>query len=343
MTEVDPPCLDGFEFRSHDSWGLELEGLVPGTFCRVDPAVLPALPLKLRELAWCTSGAVIRFRLRGGRFALRLGLGEFEPMPHMPLTGQAGLDVYLGRGRAARFWQNFRPEPGQRAAEGVCQLPAGDQEVTLYLPLYAPVRSVELGFPAEDSPLPPGPYARAEPLALYGSSITQGACAARPGSCYAAILARAVNCGLRNLGFSGSAKGEPELADYLAGQPMCALVYDYDFNAPDAAHLRRTHCPFLERVLDKRPDLPVLIASRPNYGREGEDAQRRQVVLETYLWALSAGARVEFVDGAALFGGLDAGACTVDGIHPTDLGFHQMAAAMEPALRRLLAGGGASV
>lgn len=331
--------MEEFAFRTPDAWGLRIEGLFPGTFCRMDPDALgPMLP-GIQELAWCTSGAAVRFRLQGGRFAVKLRLGDFAPLPHMPLTGQAGLDVYVSRGgAAARFWQNIRPEPGQTLAEGVCGLPGGVWEVTLYLPLYAPVISLELGLPPGGAFLPPRPHAQDRPIVFYGSSITQGACAARPGNCYASALARAVNCGVHNLGFSGSAKGDAPMADYVAGQAMCALVYDYDFNAPDAAHLRRTHRPFLERVLEKQPNLPVLIASKPNFGREVGDAERRGVVMETYLWALAAGYNVEFVDGAALFGGLDAGLCTVDGIHPTDLGFYQMANAMEPALRRLLAG-----
>lgn len=192
-----------FAFRPPEGWGLEYEGLFPGTFCRIDPAALPALPPEVQKLARHTAGASLRFHLEGGRFAVRLRLGEFAPMPHMPLTGQAGLDVYCDAGGGFRFWQNLRPEPGETLVQGICRTPRETCEVQLYLPLYAPVESLELGLPAQGAANAPPPRAFAQPLVYYGSSITQGACAARPGSGYAALLSRMAGCGMHNLGFSG--------------------------------------------------------------------------------------------------------------------------------------------
>ena len=46
-------------------------------------------------------------------------------------------------------------------------------------------------------------------------------------------------------------------------------------------------------------------------------------------------ANLHFLDGATLLGE-DADECTVDGVHPTSLGFQRMADAIEPVLRSLL-------
>ena len=47
------------------------------------------------------------------------------------------------------------------------------------------------------------------------------------------------------MGFSGSARGEEDFAEYLAGFPeMSLFVMDYDHNSPSPEHLAETHAPF---------------------------------------------------------------------------------------------------
>ncbi len=124
---------------------------------------------------------------------------------------------------------------------------------------------MELGFPEGITPEKPAPYRMEKPVLFYGSSITQGGCASRPGNCCSAMVSRLLDCMIWNLGFSGNAKGEAELAEYIANVPLGAMVYDYDHNAPSADHLERTHLPFLRTILEKQPELPVVIVSRPDY------------------------------------------------------------------------------
>ena len=50
----------------------------------------------------------------------------------------------------------------------------------------------------------PQPYVSDRPVIVYGTSITQGGCASRPGSCYTNILSRKLNRPLLNYGFSGN-------------------------------------------------------------------------------------------------------------------------------------------
>ena len=127
---------------------------------------------------------------------------------------------------------------------------------------------------------------------------------------------------------------------YLAGLDMCAFVSDYDYNAPDAQHLRNTHYKLYEAIRAAHPDIPYIMISKPDFkdGEYGnEDTARRAVIMESYLRALETGDRqVYFIDGVSFFAGPHADSCTVDGAHPNDLGFYRMAQGIEPVLRRVL-------
>ena len=104
-------------------------------------------------------------------------------------------------------------------------------------PLYTDVCELYLGL-EESAKVEAAPdYEIKVPVVYYGSSITQGGCASRPGTSYQAIISRRLNCDYVNLGFSGNAKGEPAIAEYIAGLEMSVFVYDYDHNAPNPEHL----------------------------------------------------------------------------------------------------------
>lgn len=331
----------GFLYRDvYDCENVAVGGLFPGTFFRIDPDYLPKIPSEgVRELASHTAGGTVRFRVPGGRFAIRMTLRYAGDMSHMPRSGSAGIDVYYGSGANRTFLAGFRGEtPERRDVAGEVALPAGEEEVLLHLPLYNGVERLELGFPEGVAPEKPAPYRYDKPILFYGSSITQGGCASRPGNCYSAMISRMLDCPAYNLGFSGNARGETEMAQWIARQPMTALVYDYDHNAPDLAHLQKTHLPFLRTILEQQPELPVVLVSKPDYRNDpaGENALRRDTVMKTYLWAREQGYRAAFVDGHTLFDGPCAADCTVDGCHPNDLGFYRMAMKILPALQRVL-------
>lgn len=318
---------------------VSMDGLFPGTWCRMDPSVLDRMNEGVQNEAWQTAGATIRFRVAGGKFAVRMVLREGNDMSHMPRSGIGGVAVYAGCGQERIFRCCFRPESsGEKNVTGEVTLPAGQEEVTIYLPLYDGVQSLELGFPEGILPEKPTSYRIEQPVVFYGSSITQGGCASHPGNCYSNMISRMLDCKTWNLGFSGNAKGEPEMAEYIAAMPMSVFVMDYDHNAPSVEHLERTHLPFLKAVLEKQPNLPVVMVSKPDFynGNLEENEQRREIILRNFLWAREHGYNVEFVDGRTLFDGPFARDCTVDGCHPNDLGFARMALKIAAAINRSL-------
>jgi lysophospholipase L1-like esterase len=141
-----------------------------------------------------------------------------------------------------------------------------------------------------------------------------------------------------NLGFSGNAKGEPEMAELISQLEMSALVMDYDHNAPDAEHLKKTHENFFKIIRNKQPDLPIIIVTKPDFDRDIEtNKMRREIIYNTYKNAVDNGDQnVHFVDGETLFGNENRDACTVDGCHPNDLGFMRMAERIYPVIKKAL-------
>ncbi|MDR1892884.1 MAG: hypothetical protein LBQ48_07755 [Oscillospiraceae bacterium] len=193
--------------------------------------------------------------------------------------------------------------------------------------MYSALSDLYIGLRDGSELLPGGEYVNEKPVVFYGSSITQGGFASRPGNAYPAILSRRLNMDFINLGFSENAKGEIEIAEYMAGLPMTAFISDYDHNAPDIAHLKLTHLRLYEIIRKQNPELPYLILSKPDVDISPKDARlRREIVYDTYKRAAESGDRnVYFIGGERLFGGAGRDCCTIDGCHPNDLGFYRMA------------------
>ena len=281
-----------------------------------------------------TAGGRVRFRTDSPYILTNAKMSGVDHMNHFPLVGSAGFDIYVGN----RYEGSFMPPQGMKHGyESIIEFPSREmRDVTIHLPLYANVHEFSVGLAADAAVLPGSEYKDIPPVVYYGSSITQGGCASRPGNAYENILTRRLNVDHVNLGFSGSAKGEDEMTEYIAGLEMSVFVLDYDHNAPTPEHLQSTHERLFLAVREKRPDLPVIMMSRPKLRLTEDEEKRRAVVSATYENALSRGDKnVYFLDGPALMAAAgDDG--TVDNCHPNDLGFFSMANAVEKVLGKLV-------
>ena len=296
-----------------------------------------------------TSGGAVRFRTDAKYIAIRAKLVYSSDMNHMPRAGSAGFDIYRGRGAKANHVGTAQPNRDQKEMEQIIyrnSMPGTTDDYRINLPLYGGCEAIEIGVDPDAKIMPPTPHKVKLPVFFYGSSITQGGCASRPGNAYTSMLCRAVDAPQVNLGFSGSGKGEITIAKAMAKIPMAAFVFDYDYNAPTPEHLKATHEKFFKAIRAKQPDVPVIMLSACNVWYEYPETckwqkVRRDIIYETYANAVKAGDRnVYFIDGRDLFGKSDRSACTVDGCHPNDLGFYRMYQAVLPVLRKVLKNAG---
>lgn len=300
------------------------------------------LPEAVDRLADSTAGGQIRFRTDSCALAVRVELAGPPNMDHMPATGQCGFDAYLGEPGSQRYWLTARPRLGEthyevmigRAEERAMR------EVTLNFPLYQGVVDVQIGLDADATLAAPTPHQLGR-VVVYGTSITQGGCASRPGMAYPAILGRRIPAEFINLGFSGNGKGEADVARTIAQiDDVACFVLDYHANVNDPDLLRSTLTDFIPILRERHPDAAILVLPRPVWAGEfvsPSTAARREAcrdaLAEVVAQVRAAGdTAVEFLDVTDV----DITEGTVDGAHPTDLGFLQQADALEPTLRRLL-------
>ncbi len=265
---------------------------------------------------------------------------EYIPgkMPHFALSGSCGFDMYSKYDGVNRYEGTFVPPYNvENGYESILDFEKSQERVvTINFPLYSSVRKLYIGL-KEGAMLEAAPrYSVENPVVYYGSSITQGGCASKPGSSYQSILSRRFDCDYINLGFSGNAKGEAEMADYIKGLDMSVFVMDYDHNAPSVEYLEKTHIRMFQKIRAAQPKLPILIMSRPKYYLTETEEIRLGIIQNTYLTAKEQGdENVYFLDGRKLMEVAgDNG--TVDNCHPSDSGFFSMACAIGQVFEGIL-------
>lgn len=287
-----------------------------------------------------TAGGRLRFSTDSMYIALKVEMSHLSHMPHMPLVSSAGFDLYLDcpKSGVSRFYDIFKPVIGSKGGFEA-KITFNNRKVryiTINFPSYSSVTSLKIGLQSNAILNHGLKYRNMLPIVYYGSSITQGACSSRPGNAYENIISRRTNTDFINLGFSGAAAGEVNLAKYMSSIPMSAFVSDYDHNSPSVEDLKKTHCRLYEIIRKNNPDIPYLIISKPDFNKRlyPENINRRDVIYDTYRHALEQGdTNVYYIDGSSLFRTVNEDMCTVDNCHPNDYGFYLIADKIESELR----------
>lgn len=292
---------------------------------------------RARKFSGATSGGRIRFATDSSYIAIRAHLGDIYRISMLTLTLSAGFDLYSGEEFLGAFNPPYEIQSGG-VYEAVINLGSGIgpgrrevRELTLYMPAYSEVLELEIGVDREAKLFPAVDYSLKSPIVFYGSSITHGACASRPGLTFPNIISRAIDAEIYNLGFGAGCRGELSLAEYITALKPSAAVVAYDHNAPNANKLLETHGSFYETLRASSPHLPIILVSRPDV-HENEDGNRRfEIIKGTYDGAVLSGDRAVFlVDGREL---LSAAEHTSDGIHPNDIGEREIAKKLEKIIR----------
>ena len=307
---------------------------------------LERLPERLRKslpslefLGRRCPGARLCFRTNSRHLTVRLEMEKVTPDIGMSIYSCQSAGVYVGNRKSPDYLGHVFPaEYGCTTAERSFEKRPGLEDVMIYFPRNEVVTGLAVGVDDDAVVEPPTPFRHAKPVVFYGSSITEGGCCSKPANAYSAFLSRWLDFDCINLGFSGAARGEPAMADFIATLDMSVFVLDYDHNATTVEWLAKTHEPFFKRIRAAHADLPALMLTRPDSDRLAEQpAERRAVIRATCENARAAGDRhVAFVDGATFYGASDRDACSNDGCHPNDLGMHRIAQALCPVLAKLL-------
>ncbi|MEJ2702093.1 MAG: SGNH/GDSL hydrolase family protein [Sedimentisphaerales bacterium] len=306
----------------------------------------------VRQPIWSLShdsaGMCVRFITDANEIQARWELrSKGLAMSHMPATGVSGLDLYvkmdgqwkwLAVGRPTQF-----PVNSVTLVKGI---PAGTREYFLYLPLYNGVLSVEIGVPEGSTLGKAAPYPKDhKPIVFYGTSITQGGCASRTGMVHTALLGRRFGYPVINLGFSGNGRMEPAMADLFAELDPSVYVLDCLPNMNGQMVAERV-APFVKKLRKAHPDTPILLVEDRTYSDaflvaslRQNNADNRRELRRAYAGLKAEGVEhLYYLPGDRLLRDDLDNLATVDGSHPTDLGFMRQTDAFYEALEPILLG-----
>jgi hypothetical protein len=312
-------------------------------FTRYPDRAKPTLREPVWHLSRHSAGIRVRFRTNAPSISARWSLlNENLAMPHMPATGVSGVDLYALDPKNKWRWAAIGIP---KAVDNEVPLFKDGQPITrdytLYLPLYNGVTSAFIGVPEQSTITPLPRTTTHKPICFFGTSILHGGCASRPGMGYPEIISRRLDRPHLNLGFSGNAKLEPAASALLAELDPCLYLLDALPNntvEEAAANLE----PFVRTIRAARPNTPIVLVENIEY-QDGWHRKERQSKTQgineinraVYEKLLAEGWKnLHYIASTHLLG--DDGEGTVDGAHPTDLGFFRMAAAIEPTIRALV-------
>lgn len=304
------------------------------------------VPESVWKLSHHTAGLYVQFVTNATEIHARWTLiNENLAMPHMPATGVSGLDLYAKTDNGSWRWLGVgRPfSIPTNTTKLAGNLIPTTRSFMLYLPLYNGVNSLEIGLPNDASmwKIIEDEETRKKPIVFYGTSITQGGCASRPGMSAAAILGRRLDVPVINLGFSGSGKMEQELATLLGEVDAALYVIDCMPNMDKTLIEERVE-PFIQILRKARLETPILLVE----GREFQNSylisflgkqikQERAAFRKAYENLMSKGIKnLYYLYGINQLG--NDREATVDGSHPTDLGFMRQADFFEPVILSIL-------
>lgn len=339
-----PKLQPAIQWHDVQEWGVEGKGF-SDTELFYDR--LPARAKGVvRDAVWNLSrhsaGMLVRFRTDATTIWADYGLQSANlAMAHMPATGKSGLDLYAEDKQGNLRWiAVVKPTAQQMNIKLIEGLLPGERNYIIYLPLYNGTEYLKIGVPKENKFIPVAPRTE-KPMVFYGTSITHGACASRPGMPHPALLGRWLNRPVINLGFSGNGRMELEVGQYIAEIDPSVFVIDCLPNMNGPWVVERTE-PLVHQLRKARPNVPIMLVedrTKPNApflpSRQRGHDESRAALQTAYKNLQQAGVdKLYYLEGDKLLG--KDREDTTDGSHPSDLGFYRQAKAMLPVLKKAL-------
>ncbi|MBO4985022.1 MAG: SGNH/GDSL hydrolase family protein [Bacteroides sp.] len=342
------PTMLGAQIVYHDAAQFPLLGkatdATAGRYDRLPDSLETKARKQLVDLGHNSAGMAIRFRSNSTTIKAKWEVLNKFGMGHMTNIGVRGVDLYcMDEGKWYFAGSGF---PGGKESEALLikDMPARDREFMLYLPLYDGTVKVAIG--VDSLATISGPQVnhpvQERPLVFYGTSILQGGCANRPGMAHTNILSRWLGRECINLGFSGNARLDYEVAEVIASvKDASVIVLDFLPNVT-IEQLKERFFPFYKIIRQACPDTPILLVENPPFpnGRFNAEIQEHLTtengIYKEYFKQLKkeGDKNVYYFSNEGMIG--DDGEATVDGSHFTDLGFMRYAEKLYPVLKKLV-------
>lgn len=282
-----------------------------------------------------SSGISAKFETNSKLITVNVELDAPAYMSHMTAVGQCGLDLYVYDERKKEYIFHKASIYDFKETKFTYDLGVFEtkknRKIWINLPLYMGVKNIEIGI-EDNSYAIPHDFTNNKKIIFYGTSITQGATASRPGMSHTNLLSRWLDAEIFNFGFSGSAFLENEIADIISKVENPDLIFiDVQPNAGIDDRLEKNLDNFVNRYLTYHPNVKIIIASRIYYSVDlfVKDKLKIRKYYEKFikdyvLEKQKTNKNIYYLDGSKVFG-KNFHEKTVDGVHPNDLGSMEMA------------------
>jgi len=343
--DINRAAADGLVWHDVTKWGVEGRILPEEPrerwFDRLPSAAEGTVTSNVWNLSRDSAGMVFRFQTDAPAIHVHYVLRNDKlGMPHMPATGVSGVDLYARDAEGRWRWVNVtKPATQEVKAEVIRGLAPGYREYAAYLPLYNGVEAMSIGVPPGNRF--EGLTPRNQPIVFYGTSITHGACASRPGMVHTAILGRWLDMPVVNLGFSGNGRMDLAVGEFLVQVDAACYVIDCLPNMrPD--DVREKCVPLVKLIRSVKPETPIVLVEDRRFTNDWITPAKHQfhtdnhAALRTaYESLLKDGVTgLHYIPGDTLYGDDTEGA--TDASHASDLGFMRQAEAFLPIIRQAL-------
>ncbi len=306
---------------------------------RIPARVLFGYGGRIKRLNHMLSGETISFITDAKDLTFEILYRDTISPSNMSLAGACGIDVYLIENNEYLWRDNICPtKTYEMHVTKTIQLPLGEKKIILYLPSYASIDTFKVRIKRGTSIKKFEDNSSNGTLLLYGSSITQGCAASRPGLTYANILGRELNLKVENYGYSESALGQESIIQFIANRHADIYVLEYDHNA-SLITLRENYFWVYSTIRNSNKKSLIILMSRFSGGLSislEEERKRNQIISETYEAGINSGdKRLIYINGTDMIQNKDA--YFSDDRHPNDMGMNYIANVIAKRVRPYLA------
>ena len=312
----------------------------PNPYHRIDTARYSDFSRSCKSLYRFSSGIAISFKTNSTIIAARWLSSKRLSSENMSAIGQKGLDLYIKKDGKWVFAGVGKPKIDKHESVIVDHMDNSEKECLLYLPLFDEVHKLEIGVD-ENAHIIGVPDVFRHRIVVYGSSITHGAAASRSGMSYCSLLSRRTGLDFLNLGVAGNAKFQMEHARMIVDAKPDVIILDCIPN-PNPQEITERTASFMNYLREKCPDVPIIfiqsiVRELGNFDlpkRKYESDKRQAARTEVKKLLKNGYTKLYFIEEDHFLGDDHNG--TMDGTHPTDLGFERMLGVIQPQIMKIL-------
>jgi lysophospholipase L1-like esterase len=284
----------------------------------------------VREPVWdlskSSAGMSIRFLSNSKSINVKWTILNNLKMSHMAETGIKGVDLYFKNKGNWQYLNTGRPDGIENEATLKNNMSEDMREYKIFLPLYDGVVNIEVGIDS-NSVIKKPLKNKNKPIIFYGTSITQGGCASRPGMVHTNIISRKLDLDCINFGFSGNGRMEQPIAKLISESKPLFYVIECMPNMINQENVANNTIPLVDTIRENNPEAPIVfvenfIPTSPILDKKrANDIKGMNLALKTeYQKMISDGYHnIFYIKTENAIGNDNEG--TVDGVHFTDLGF----------------------